>query len=148
MRRSAFYAAILVLVTVLAWGSTGRPPHRGASRRPAPIALSNGTEDDPNGRDEMEFLMLRDPRTNAIPWNIRQRFVRSVPTRDELNLANQRAGGPMLAALSLTQRGPNNRATTSASGARARATKARVSSPSRHRRLCGNCTEHRAAQAR
>jgi len=83
------------------------PEHR--SRRLPP--MTDGIEDDPDARAELEFLTTRDPRANAIPTGIRHRemrFARALPAR--------RAGafriGPnqatVLPPLVWTERGPNN----------------------------------------
>lgn len=115
MNRSGW---ILVMVLVIAFtamlpASPRRPlaSHAlvpGADRLPR---MSVGTEDDPDQQAEMEFLMLRDPRTNAIPRDIRRQealFARSLPEGRARRLRN----GPMAAnafqELVWTERGPNN----------------------------------------
>jgi hypothetical protein len=68
--------------------------------------LALGPADDPKAQAEMEFLMLRDPRTNAVPPDMRAReliFARSLPSRDQL-----RAAGAALAPLTWEERGPTN----------------------------------------
>src|SRR5882672_11783882 len=116
MKRSGpglFAAAILA--SLVAMIPPSPEPHQGTraaedgSRRLPPMSL--GTEDDPDVQAEMEFLIQRDPRTNAIPRDIRNqevRFARALPAR--------RAGafriGPhqatVLQPLVWTERGPNN----------------------------------------
>ena len=75
-----------------------------ASRRPPPMSI--GVEDDADARDEMEFLMLRDPRTQTIPRDIRRReslFARSLPDRRA-----RRFKIGQIQNLVWTERGPNN----------------------------------------
>ena len=80
--------AAAILASLLAMNPLSREPRQGerapddASRRLPPMSL--GTEDDPDAQAEMEFLILRDPRTNAIPRDIRSRemrFARALPAR-------------------------------------------------------------------
>ena len=83
--------------------SSGVPPQR--------IPAAVGIEDDPNAQAEMEFLMLRDPRTHAIPADIFRReaaFARGLPDRRALNLRGRAEGVAATAVLAWTERGPNN----------------------------------------
>ncbi len=73
------------------------------------MPASPGTEDDPNAQAEMEFMMLRDPHTNSIPYNMYRRekeFARDLPVRNGL----LKGGGNTTNSHSLTwtERGPNN----------------------------------------
>jgi hypothetical protein len=71
------------------------------------LRASIGEVDDPNARDEMEFLIQRDPVANAIPMGIRRlerQFAKSIPTREQLALAK----GEAVQALVWTERGPFN----------------------------------------
>ena len=83
--------------------------HATDPRRLPPLAL--GLEDDPDAQAEMDFMMLRDPRADAIPRDIRRRealFASALPAR------NPRAfrGGPDPSTLApvrdWAERGPNN----------------------------------------
>lgn len=58
--------------------------------------------ENPAEREEQEFQMLRDPVTNRIPPNIRQRELEYAKTLPSINLAN-------LDNTNLTERGPDNR---------------------------------------
>jgi hypothetical protein len=89
-------------------------PHSGPGA-PQPrsrlVPASLGSEDDPDAQAEMEFLMLRDPRANAIPRGIRRRemlFARDLPKppAGALRSGPHRASVPQ--ALVWTERGPNN----------------------------------------
>src|SRR5262245_7283893 len=86
-------------------------------RRSAPAQMSRiapmsiGVEDDADARDEMEFLMLRDPRTGIIPRDIRVRelrFARSLPIRGPRISRNGPNRMQQTQALTWTERGPNN----------------------------------------
>lgn len=106
------HASLLLITAVLAV-ITLAPGSRRDDRRAAPIGripVSEGTEDDPHAQAEMEFLMLRDPRTNAIPAGIRRRemsFARLLPERRALVLRSQ-AEGQAATELTWVERGPNN----------------------------------------
>ncbi len=63
--------------------------------------FSIGDEDNPEGRADWEFKMLRDPVTNKIPDNIRQRELEFAA-----NLPKKMGDAPD--ALSWNERGPNN----------------------------------------
>ena len=102
---------ILVLLGTLMVPLAPLPGSEAPGRaRPARIPLAIGTEDDPGAQAEMEFLMLRDPRTNAIPIGIRRRerlFARELPARSTRNRSEgDRASRTQ--ALTWTERGPNN----------------------------------------
>ncbi|HKQ56415.1 MAG TPA: T9SS type A sorting domain-containing protein [Candidatus Eisenbacteria bacterium] len=108
MKRLLVFAAALVMVVGIAALSPRLKPGLAPSRE-APMSV--GTEDDPNAQAEMEFLMLRDPRTNEIPRRIRKLemlFARNLPTRRELNNQARAQGGPPLEILEWIERGPNN----------------------------------------
>ncbi len=71
------------------------------------IPLSVGTPDNPRARDEMEFLIQRDPVANAIPRDIyrrEQQLAKSLPTREQQALQK----GWNVQALAWVERGPNN----------------------------------------
>jgi hypothetical protein len=127
-RSSPTRAALVALVALAAMfapphrlGSAGRPTTRAAALRAARVPpASTGNEDDADAQAEMEFLMLRDPRANAIPRDIHRReiaFARALPQR--------RAGlhADATPAWVWTERGPNN------VGGRTRAFAVDVSSP-------------------
>jgi hypothetical protein len=106
-------ATLLFLMGLLALIPPLAESHRDALRAhpSGRIPASLGTEDDPDAQAEMEFSMLRDPRTNAIPLDIRRReavFARSLPDRRALNLQNEGEGATSTEALTWTERGPNN----------------------------------------
>ncbi len=72
-----------------------------------PVELSTGDDDDPQARDEMEFLIQRDPMANEVPRDIHRReveFVKAIPTRESLALSK----GNSLQSLNWVERGPNN----------------------------------------
>lgn len=71
------------------------------------VPLSIGTPDNPRSRDEMEFMIQRDPATNSIPKNIyrlERELAKRLPSREQAALARGRAAG----VLTWTERGPNN----------------------------------------
>ncbi|MBI3787721.1 MAG: T9SS type A sorting domain-containing protein [Ignavibacteriales bacterium] len=77
-------------------------------QKPFPAEASKGDEDDPNARQQYEWMMLRDPGTEAIPPNIRQQelaFAKTLPTRESLARLGKGAG---VQALTWTSRGPYN----------------------------------------
>ena len=99
--------------------TTGDRPHR-----LPPMAL--GTEDDPDAQAEMEFLIQRDPRTNAIPRGIHSQeihFARALPARGAGAFRLGPDAAATLQPLVWTERGPNN------VGGRTRAFAIDVSSP-------------------
>jgi hypothetical protein len=70
---------------------------------------ARGEEEDPNARLEYEWLRTRDPKTNQVPENIRQKelvFSRSIPTRSQLS-PNQNMGG-FQGSFKWNKRGPYN----------------------------------------
>ena len=70
-----------------------------------PAAIGDG--DDAHARDELEFLIQRDPVANVIPLNIyraERQFAKSIPTREQVALAK----GYSLQQLVWTERGPSN----------------------------------------
>jgi len=70
---------------------------------------ARGEEEDPNARLEYEWLRTRNPNTNQIPENIRQKelvFSRSIPTRSQLS-PNQNMGG-FQGSFKWNKRGPYN----------------------------------------
>ncbi len=122
----AVLAVLVVLVAIALPRLNPRVAGDSVSRLPVgqnPMAV--GTEDNPDAQAEMEFMMLRDPRTNAIPRGIRRRevvFARSLPRP----LARSFRNGPDRVAtqdLVWTERGPNN------VGGRTRAFAVDVASP-------------------
>ncbi len=69
--------------------------------------LSIGSEENPNGREEYEFMVMRDPVRNEIPANIHRMEVelsRRLPTRESYALAK----GYAVEALKWSERGPDN----------------------------------------
>src|SRR3990172_13166145 len=67
--------------------------------------LSIGNEEDPNARDEYEFLVQRDPVSNSIPKNIyrlEQQFATRIPARESFALAK----GSSVQSFKWIERGP------------------------------------------
>lgn len=98
-------APFCILLILSGWFS-GR--QGGLRSGPALPDLALGNEDDPHAQAEMEFLMLRDPRTNSIPVDIRSRELKlaaTLATREELT---RRFGAQAVPPLVWTERGPNN----------------------------------------
>jgi len=97
-RRVLFFLPIIAIAIWLTYlpieALPGKPP------------VSIGLEDDPNAQAAMEFLMLRDPRTNAIPMNMptrERRFAEFLPVRTDAAVYKGQSG-----ALVWTERGPDN----------------------------------------
>ena len=130
MKPSGRFLAVAVPVALLvAFAAVIRPS------APRPVApsldprlppLSTGVEDDADARDEMEFLMLRDPRTNEIPRGIRRlesQFARTLPLGRARRFGS--AQTQLYNDLAWTERGPNN------VGGRTRAFAIDVANPTR-----------------
>ncbi len=69
--------------------------------------LSIGSEEDPNAREEYEFMVIRDPVRNEIPKDIHRmefQLLRRLPSRESYALAK----GNAVEALQWTERGPFN----------------------------------------
>ena len=119
MRRPPIPRA-LVLATLAAFALLLQAPEprrapaargAGALARGPRIPTALGTEDDPDAQIEMEFMMLRDPATNAIPRDIRRReaaFARALPVRAAHVLRSSPSGATTTQTLTWTERGPNN----------------------------------------
>jgi len=112
-------AALVIAIALVAMIPSAHAPRSPSADhgRPAPllraaaIPASVGAEDDPDAQAEMEFMMLRDPRTNAIPRDIRRRetaFARGLPRRGERGLRNGPDREISTQTLVWTERGPNN----------------------------------------
>ena len=100
MRQSAFFFAGIFLFLCLMIGYSIRVT-------PKFIPLSAGTPENPRARDEMEFLIQRNPVTNAIPKNIyrqEREFAKRIPAREHAALAKGNAASTLV----WTERGPNN----------------------------------------
>src|SRR5262249_34173239 len=133
MRESSLVRAALVtligLVAMIPPSHESRlaaPTSRHAVHRPGVIPASLGIEDDVDAQSEMDFMMLRDPETNAIPRDIRRReslLARSLPARAARVVRNGPNREISTQTLVWTERGPNN------VGGRTRAFAADVSSP-------------------
>jgi hypothetical protein len=120
MKRSGPGRAALVivigLVAMMAPSHDPRSPSHAPARaaalqRARMIPASLGTEDDADAQAEMEFRMLRDPRADAIPRDIRRReaaFARTLPARRARGLRNGPDREISAQALVWTERGPNN----------------------------------------
>ncbi len=68
---------------------------------------SAGTEDNPNARNDYEFMVMRDPVTNSVPEGIRRReaeLSRLIPTLTSYALAK----GKSIQSLIWSERGPDN----------------------------------------
>lgn len=75
------------------------------------IPLSTGIPENPEARDEAEFMMLRDPVANAIPRGIRMReanFAWRLPVRRATMVRNHPNGPLQALVLTWVERGPNN----------------------------------------
>jgi hypothetical protein len=73
--------------------------------RQGDLRLTEGTPDNPGGRAEYEFMVARNPRTNAVPPDIRRRereLSKTLPVRS----AGETYGFARV--LTWTERGPNN----------------------------------------
>lgn len=71
------------------------------------VPLATGDADNPRSRDQMEFLIQRDPVTNSIPVNIYRReraFAKRIPSREQVALHK----GSVVQELTWSERGPNN----------------------------------------
>ncbi len=103
---------VAIVLPLLAPRFMARGPEQGASRpRPAVIPVSIGTEDNPEAQAEMEFLMLRDPRTHQIPRGIRRGerlFSKSLPSPPPRLFRSGPDPSTAFAPLVWTERGPNN----------------------------------------
>src|SRR5262245_6973812 len=117
MTWSAFRLAVLaVLLAGIAsmMQAPSRRPAAGAFDRDARgrmPAASLGTDDDPDAQAEMEFMMLRDPRSNTIPRGIHRleaRFATALPRRAPRLFRNGPNGAAHAQSLVWTERGPNN----------------------------------------
>ncbi|MCI0706994.1 MAG: T9SS type A sorting domain-containing protein [Ignavibacteriae bacterium] len=87
---------------------------------PAPVKIlkekkSFRSKDNPHGARQFEFMRVRDPKTNAIPHNIREKelaFAKTLPTRESLARVLRKQSGSSSAvgvqALTWTGRGPFN----------------------------------------
>ncbi len=90
---------VLLFIVLMVVGSSV-PHHEGA-------LLSVGSPDNPRARDEMEFLIQRDPVANAIPQDIYRRELRlakRLPTLEQAALQK----GLAVQELTWVERGPNN----------------------------------------
>lgn len=120
---------VVAVVLLVAFVATIRPSTHVSNTPPLDPRLprlSTGEEDDAGGRDEMEFLISRDPRANAIPRDIRRRegeFSRTLPLGRARRFASERAQS--FQNLVWTERGPNN------VGGRTRAFAIDVANPTR-----------------
>src|SRR5438132_5153100 len=103
----AGFGLFVVALVLLAWALPPSPGRPDRQEREIPAALGAGGEADAQAR--MEFLMLRDPVTDAIPRGIRARelgLARSLPRRGARSFGAVTALGAQ--ALTWTERGPNN----------------------------------------
>jgi len=120
---------VVAVVLLVAFVATIRPLTHVSNTPPLDPRqprFSTGEEDDADARDEMEFLISRDPRANSIPRDIRQRegeFARTLPVGRARRFANARSQS--FQDLVWTERGPNN------VGGRTRAFAIDVANPTR-----------------
>ncbi|HXS83427.1 MAG TPA: T9SS type A sorting domain-containing protein [Methylomirabilota bacterium] len=122
-------STILIAIVTIVLPS---PPRRARERVPVEISqplppLAIGDEDDPDAQAELEFLMSRDPRANAIPRGIRRRelqFARSLIDRRARPFRAGAYGADQIQALDWVERGPRN------VGGRTRAFAVDVANPS------------------
>ena len=117
MQGSRRSRALLVILAALT--ASFAPPHdlrpmghastRAAALRAIPASL--GIEDDASAQAEMDFMMLRDPRTGEIPRDIHRReiaFARALPDRRARVLRNRPGRETAAQTIVWTERGPNN----------------------------------------
>ncbi|MBM2842047.1 MAG: hypothetical protein HW412_2575, partial [Bacteroidetes bacterium] len=104
-------ACFFTVIAIEVFYFTGQTAQRGPTEEARfNVPASNGTEDDPNARAEMEFLIQRDPASNTIPRDIyraEQRFAKRLPTREAL-LAKKGEAAAQTQALVWVERGPSN----------------------------------------
>jgi hypothetical protein len=109
---TTFSALFLTVITVGMFYYTGRSVnHQLAEGSRYAIPTSNGTEDDPNAQAEMEFLIQRDPVSNAIPRHIyqaEQQFAKRLPTREAMMLTKKGQSAAQTQSLGWVERGPSN----------------------------------------
>src|SRR5262245_19437834 len=106
---AAILASLVAMIPASLEPRPGAPAPDDDRRRLPPMSL--GTEDDPDAQAELEFLMLRDPRTNTIPRDIRSRelrFARALPARQAGAFRLGASRATELEPLVWTERGPNN----------------------------------------
>jgi hypothetical protein len=104
-------AGLTVLLQSPAPPGKAMPPGDAANRRALMPPAALGTADDPDAQSEMEFMMLRDPLTNAIPRDIRRRetaFARLLPVQEARLFQDRATGAVTVQSLTWTERGPNN----------------------------------------
>jgi hypothetical protein len=107
-------AGLILLTLAVAAGTVAVLQQRRARSIDEPMRrapMATGVEDDADARDEMEFLMLRDPRTGQIPRDIRARelrFARTLPVQAARTFRNGPYGAVQSQALVWTERGPSN----------------------------------------
>src|SRR5262245_37047980 len=109
--RSILLAAILVSVAAMVPPAPRRGEVASGERERRRVPMSLGMEDDADARDEMEFLMQRDPRANAIPRDIRRRelgLARTLIGRRAQPFRPGRNGVDQVQALDWVERGPKN----------------------------------------
>ena len=110
-------------LVLLAWAAA--PPRGTPHGGRAPFTVEMG--DDADAQAEMEFRMLRDPRTNTIPRGIHLRelaLARTLPRMGPRSFASPAGPASSQTTLAWTERGPNN------VGGRTRAFAIDVSNPS------------------
>ncbi|MHB8842570.1 MAG: WD40/YVTN/BNR-like repeat-containing protein, partial [Candidatus Aquicultor sp.] len=75
-------------------------------------SFNNGNLDNPNSRQKLKWLQLRNPATGQIPINIREKelsFAKTLPTKEELLLKKGGMKNPQsVQSYNWTQRGPYN----------------------------------------
>src|SRR5262249_8949862 len=120
MKRSVTIRAALAAIVLFLAMAPASPKSRPANHllrpdmarlRAGTIPTSLGLEDDPDAQAEMEFMMQRDPRSNAIPRGIHRREIllaRGLPGRAArvFRIGPDRVASTQ--ALVWTERGPNN----------------------------------------
>ncbi len=72
---------------------------------------ARGTEDDPNARARYEWMRLRNPQTNELPRNLREKelaFARRIPSRQAMSAAGNGGGEFRMELNNWNRRGPFN----------------------------------------
>jgi hypothetical protein len=102
MKKTLYTIAALLILTTVFICTNPNPPYGQKKPLVKKEEMSIGTKDNPNARRDYEFMMLRDPVTNKIPYNIynlEQEFANRLPKVTDLDNANS---------LVWSERGPNN----------------------------------------
>ena len=104
------YSLLGILFVLMGFVLFSNPPaKKWKSLHGITVGKENEKDENPLARQEYEFRMLRDPKTNSIPKNIRQReldFAKRLPVAEAVRLQK---GMQKIEALSWSSLGPANR---------------------------------------